>query len=206
MTSEDSTDRKLSTELALRPPEDLDLVVETFDPLDQRQFENFKIHLPTWRDVLIAKMLRATGLRVMELLRLQVRHYDVKGPEFSIMVRRTKKRKKDTGWERVFLPPNLGVELRDYIAGNGLASDKRVFSITDRQVRYVFAAAGEKGIGRPVHPHEMRHLYVKTLIDGGVPVLSAAKLVGHDDSRTTEKWYYDLTADQRRTIQERMPT
>ena len=50
--------------------------------------------------------------------------------------------------------------------------------------------------GRPVHPHELRHLYVKTLIDGVIPVVVASKLVGHSDSRTTERWYYDLTAEQ----------
>lgn len=81
-----------------------------------------------------------------------------------------------------------------------------MFSITDRQVRYVFAAVGERGIGRPVHPHELRHLYVATLINGGVPVVAASKLVGHSDSKTTERWYYDLTAEQRRAIQERMPS
>ena len=176
-------------------------------PLDQREYECFKACLPTWRDVLIAKVLRATGLRVMELLRLESRHYAVTGPEFSILVRRSKRRSKRAGeYERVYLPPALGVEMRDYIAGNRLGAEARVFPITDRQVRYVFAAAGEKGIDRPVHPHELRHLFVKTLIDGGVPVVAAAKLVGHSDSRVTERWYYDLTAQQRRSIQERMPS
>ena len=32
-------------------------------PLDQREYENFKACLPTWRDVLIAKLLRSSGLR-----------------------------------------------------------------------------------------------------------------------------------------------
>ena len=178
----------------------------TQDPLDQRQYEAFRACLPTWRDVLIAKTLRATGLRVMELLRLERRHYDVSGPEFSILVRRNKRRIKHKGeYARVYLPPGLGVELRDYINGNRIAPENRVFPITDRRVRYVFAAAGRKGNGRPAHPHELRHLYVKTLIDGGVPVLAASKLVGHSDTKTTERWYYDLTAEQRRAIQERMP-
>ncbi len=176
------------------------------DPLDQPMYEAFKACLPTWRDVLIAKTLRSTGVRVMEGLRLEGRHYDLSGPYFWILVQRSKRRAKHKGeYERVYLPPGLGVELRDYIAGNRIAPDERVFPITDRQVRYVFAAAGKRGIGRPVHPHELRHLYVKTLIDGGVPVLAASKLVGHSDTKTTERWYYDLTAEQRRGIQERMP-
>ena len=177
------------------------------DPLDQREYEAFKACLPTWRDVLIAKVLRSSGLRVMELLRLERRHYDVPGPDFSILVRRSKRRAKPrVEYERVYLPPGLGVELRDYVTGNRIAPEDRVFPITDRQIRYVFSAAGNRGLGRPVHTHELRHLYVKTLIDGGVPVLAVSKLVGHSDTKTTEQWYYDLTAEQRRLIQERMPS
>lgn len=176
-------------------------------PLDQREYEAFKAHLPTWRDVVIARLLRATGLRVMELLRLEDRHYNVGGPEFSVLVRRSKRQsKRGDEYERVYLPPHLGVELRDYIRGNRIGPENRVFPITDRQVRYIFAAAGEKSISRPVHPHELRHLYVKTLINGGVPVLAASKLVGHSDRSTTERWYYDLTAEQRRVIQEKLPS
>lgn len=77
--------------------------------------------------------------------------------------------------------------------------------ISDRQVRYVFAATGRRGIGRPVHGHELRHAYVKTLIDGCVTVLAASKLVGRSDTKATERWYYDLAAEQRRVIQEGMP-
>ena len=66
-------------------------------PLDQREYEAFKASLPTWRDVLIDKVLRATGLRVMELLRLEARHYQVAGPDFSVLVRRSKRRSKHTG-------------------------------------------------------------------------------------------------------------
>jgi len=85
------------------------------DPLDQLEYEAFKACLPTWRDVLIAKALRSTGVRVMEGLHLQGRHCDLSGPDFWILVRRSKRRAKHKGgYERVYLPPGLGVELRDY--------------------------------------------------------------------------------------------
>ncbi len=77
-----------------------------------------------------------------------------------------------------------------------------MFPITDRLDRYVLAALAGRASAAT---HELRHLYVKTLIDGGVPVLAASKLVGHSDTKTTERWYYDLTAEQRRGIQEKMP-
>ena len=69
------------------------------DPLDQQQYEDFKAALPTWRDVLIAKTLRSTGVRVMEGLRLEGRHYDLSGPDFWIFIQRSKRRAKHKGKE-----------------------------------------------------------------------------------------------------------
>ena len=54
-------------------------------------------------------------------------------------------------------------------------------------------------------PFWTSHVSLGMVVDGGVPVLAASKLVGHSDTKTTERWYYDLTAEQRRAIQERMP-
>jgi len=176
--------------------------------LDQAQYERFKAALPTWRDMLMAMMLRGTGLRVMELLRLERRHYEVEGPEYAVVVKRSKKRQqrvKAPAYERIYLPPQLGVEMRHYILGQHLAADNRVFQVGDRWLRRVFWKAGDKALGRPVHPHEMRHLFLQTLVSGGVPIEAAAKLMGHDDVRTTREWYYDLTRDQRRQIGERIP-
>ena len=176
--------------------------------LDQAAYQAFKAALPTWRDMLIAMMLRATGLRVLELLRLERRHYDVDGPEYAVVIQRSKRRQrrvKDPQFERVFLPPPLGVEMRHYILGRHLAPEDRVFKIGDRWLRRLFWRAGVDAIGRPVHPHEMRHLFLQTLVSGGVPIEAAAKLMGHDDVRTTREWYYDLTREQRRQIGERIP-
>ncbi len=77
------------------------------DPLDQHQYEAFRACLPTWRDVLIAKTLRSTGFRVMELLRLEGHHCFLSGPDFSLLVRRSKRRARQGEYERVYLPPGL---------------------------------------------------------------------------------------------------
>ena len=138
------------------------------DPLDQREYEAFRACLPTWRDVLIAKTLRSTGVRVMEGLRLEGRHYDLSGPDFWILVRRSKRRAKNKGeYERVYLPPGLGVELRDYVTGNRIAPEDRVFPITDRQIRYVFAAAA-------IYQTSIRHplLYSASLVRSEIVVPS----------------------------------
>jgi len=174
------------------------------EPLLQRDYELVKGALKKWRDVLICKLLRATGLRVSEVLALRPENFREEGIYFVLYVRRGKKPSKNK-FERVYLPPQLGVELRDYIKGNRVLAGERIFPITDRQVRNIFYRAGLEAIGRRVHPHEFRGLYIKTLLDGGLPPAAAAKMVGHASSKTTERWYYELTREQRWEIQRRIP-
>ena len=50
------------------------------DALTQGEYEAFKAALPSWRDRLIAMVLRNTGLRINELLALEVRHCNLAGP------------------------------------------------------------------------------------------------------------------------------
>ena len=178
------------------------------DAFTYEDYRAVKAELTSYRDILLAKVLKATGLRINETLRLSPEHLRDDGVNLEILVKRGKRRLKagvQQLWEAMPLPPELGVELRDYVRGQKVAVGERVFPISDRQVRNIFAKAGKAGIGRPVHPHEFRHLYIKTLLDGGLPAEAAAKMVGHADTRTTIKHYYDLNADQRREIQRRVP-
>lgn len=174
------------------------------EPLTQRDYEAIKQHLKSVRDMLLAKLLRNTGLRISEALRITPQYMGQDGPHTYCLVYRGKQGAK-AKWDRVYLNPELAVELLDYTRGNKIAVDKPVFPISDRQVRNIFYQAGLKAIGRRVHPHEFRHLYTKTLIDGGLPPVVAAKMLGHADSRTTERWYYELTGEQRAEIQRRIP-
>jgi integrase len=121
----------------------------------------------------------------------------------SILIQRKKKRRRS--WEALPLQPELAVELRDYIRGNSVKPGERVFPIGDRQVRNIFYQAGLSAIGRRVHPHEFRHLYIKSLIDEGIPVAVASKMVGHASVETTMGHYYELTEAQRAEVQRRVP-
>ena len=196
--------------MTLMPRDVADLAVSfpvegkvVYDVLSQEEYELLKQGMTRVRDLLICKMLRGTGLRINELMRLQPEQVKVNGPEVSVMIRRSKR--PQAVWEYVPIQPTLGVELVDWIKGNAIRPGAKVFAVSDRQVRRVFAEAGRRGIGRPVHPHELRGLYIKTMLDGGLPVAVAAKMVGHADVRTTMKHYYELTAAQRREIQRRIP-
>lgn len=156
------------------------------------------------RNVLLCKMLFGTGLRIAEVLRLTPETIQSNGPETSILVRRGKKRGK-AQWESLPLHPELGLALKSFAEANLTRLTDPIFKVKARQVENIFKAAGIRALGHQVQPHMLRKLYAKTLLDNGLPAPAAAKMLGHQDSRTTEQWYYDLTADQRREINRRMP-
>ncbi len=174
------------------------------DPLTQADYEAIKAELGTVRDQLLVKIMRGTGLRVGEVLALTAGALFENGPIRGVYVLRGKKRGEPV-YERVFLQPELAVGLFDYVKGQGTRQDARIFPLTDRRVRDITYQAGERAIGRRVRPHEFRALYIKTLIDGGLPVEAAAKMVGHTDTRTTLKHYYELTGPERAEITRRIP-
>ncbi len=198
---------------AIAQPPTLDAPI-TKDVMTQAEYEAFRDALPIWRDRLIAMVLRNTGLRVNEVLNMEVRHCMLEGPDFIVYVQRSKKRTK-TEYEPIYINPGLGVQLRDYIKGQQMGLTDQIFGnvtgtkgigkISHRGLAFVFAKAGIASIGRPVQPKEFRSFFVQTMVDGGVPMAMASKMVGHEDVRTTQRHYYELSADKRRVIGEGIP-
>ena len=82
------------------------------DVLTQAEYQAIRDALPTWRDRLIAMVLRNTGLRVSEVLRLVVKECALEGPTSINYVQRAKKRQK-TEYDPIYINPGLGVQLRD---------------------------------------------------------------------------------------------
>ncbi len=203
----------LPLQTAIQPIPDLGAPVVQ-DVLTQAEYEAFRDALPTWRDRLLAMVLRNTGIRINEVLALEVRHCKLDGPTFIVYVQRSKKR-NTTSFEPIYINPGLGVQLRDYIKGQQMALTDRVFGntgtsrgsikITARGLRFVFEKAGIASIGRAVQPKEFRSFFVQTMVDGGVPMAMASKMVGHEDIRTTQAHYYALSADKRKVIGEGIP-
>lgn len=192
-------------------PNEVGLNVEP-DRISNPQYELLKSSFDNWRDALLCKLLKVTGLRAGELLRATTDLYNLKGPEYYLLALRSKRANRDPIYARVFLPAVLGVELRNYMEGNRVPMGQPMFQgrirgkpLTLRALLYSFEKASIKaGIYPPVTPHNMRHLYGSVLLDAGLPPATVAKLLGHSNPRTTLEWYYDLTRDQRRQIAARM--
>ena len=94
--------------------------------------------------------------------------------------------------------------LTDLVFGNA-STGRGSHKITARGLRFVFAKAGIASIGRAVQPKEFRSFIAQTMVDGGVPMAMASKMMGHKDIRTTQGHYYDLSADRHWVIGEEIP-
>jgi integrase len=193
-------------ELALIVPSPFQGQVEV-SPLSQAEYERLREAMPTRRDLLICKILRGTGLRINELLRMPLSQVYENGPDTGLYVAREKKRTPAPIFELIPLQTSLGIDLRDYIkVGMRKPADQRIFYVTARQMQRVFAAAGQRALGRRVHPHELRGLFITwNLHEGGISLESTAKMVGHADPKTTLKYYDRLTVQERYAIQRRIP-
>lgn len=197
-------------------PEPEKLVVQgqvVVNPLTQADYEAMKRHTRTWRDNLLLQLLRNTGFRPIEVENLLASHLEHQGPLYFVAVKRAKKRVKNNPFEALFISPNLGQPLTEYIRGQRLKLTDPIFGIRTRQLRNVVEDAGLKAIGRPVQPKEFRRLYIRTVAGIAASVLGfapqhlvvAQKMVGHESVRTTWDWYFELTLDERRQIQECIP-
>jgi integrase len=183
------------------------------DGLTQGEYQIFRDALTNWRDRIICMCLRNTGLRIGELLALEVGKTMLSGPDYIFYILRSKKRHA-TEYEPVYLNPALGVQLNDYIKGHNLAPNKKIFGqepgsrdkdhISARGIRFIFEAVGRRVLNRPIQTRDFRKLYIRDLVDGGVPMEVASKMIGHESPRTTAAHYYGLTADRRRMIGERI--
>jgi integrase len=177
--------------------------------IDEADYQALKGHLRDYRYVLIAKLLRCTGVPISELLRLTPLHLEKSGPSYSLLIRRGKQScKRDPSFDQVFLPPELGLELDGFIKGNGIKPGQYIFKgqkegqhLCRRSVVHAFNEASER-LGVRITPHSLRHLYSTSLIDKGMPTGVVAKLLGHADERTVLAWYYGLTREKRRLIGE----
>jgi integrase/recombinase XerD len=136
------------------------------------------------RDGLIVRTLFETGLRVSELVRLEVT--DVDFLEWTIAVREGK-----GGKDRLVLfTEDLGQQLRLHLADRTrgfLFESNRATAFTARRIqRIVKSIALRAGVAKKIQPHTYRHSMATFLRNQGVPLDVVQLLLGHADPRTTQ--------------------
>ena len=154
--------------------------------------------LDTLRNRAIVELLYATGMRVSELAALDLGDLDLERLEARI--RRGKGRK-----ERIaFFGKPARAALRAYLPtrhqwhtgrpDDALFFGKRGNRISDRSIRRVLDRFSS-GIGKPVHPHMLRHSFATPMLEEGADIRTIQELMGHASLATTQKYtHMDLAA------------
>lgn len=143
------------------------------------------------RDRAIIEVLYAAGLRVSELVGLDLGDVDLAQAQVRVLGK--------GGKERIGLLGRPAVRaLRMYLeAGRPALLGKRPIQalwlnhrggrLSARGVALMLSKAGEQaGIRTPVFPHILRHTFATHLLDGGADIRVVQELLGHADLATTQ--------------------
>lgn len=154
------------------------------------------------RDALILEMLYGTGVRVSELVGLNVTDVDLRGER--ILVRGKGKK------ERIIpISPQVAGMIKQYYEmmpllmaeGRKIVDDAFIINrlgsrMTDRTVRRVVDEYLIKaGMPLDYSPHSFRHTFATHLLEGGADLRSIQELLGHESLSTTQKYtHMDLAS------------
>jgi len=148
------------------------------------------------RDLSILELLYSSGLRVSELINLNVEHLDRKARLVTVLGKGGKERVLPVGRKAIAV-------LGDYLAHTaqkrkkaGYAKDQgplflnyRGGRLTARSVhRLVKRYSLLCGIPSDISPHSIRHTFATHMLDGGADLRSIQELLGHASLSTTQKY------------------
>lgn len=144
------------------------------------------------RDSVMFEFMYACGLRVSEVISLQVS--DVNLDEGFVFIRESK------GNKDRYVPfyPSLSIRIKEYKTQSrskllGKETHDYLFvnqkgkQLTSRGVQYRLDIAGAKsGLKMKLHPHMLRHSFATHLLDNGADLRVVQELLGHASLSTTQ--------------------
>jgi tyrosine recombinase XerC len=156
------------------------------------------------RDRALLELLYASGLRVSELVSLDLNQINLDTSEIRVWGKGSK--------ERVVLMGKPATEaLRNYLEQSrpkllGKKKTNAIFlnrygqRLPERSVQRILADyAAKAGIEKRVHPHILRHTFATHLLDGGADLRVVQELLGHARLSSTQI-YTHVTKSQARKV------
>lgn len=158
------------------------------------------------RDKAMLELLYATGLRVSELIGLQLNDLQLDAGYLTAFGKRNKQRLVPMGEQAV-------ADIRDYLHSG------RPLLLRDRRSNFLFLnrsgdgltrqgfwkmikrRAREAGILKNIYPHTLRHSFATHLLENGADLRSVQTMLGHADISTTQI-YTHVTRERLRRIHE----
>jgi integrase/recombinase XerC len=155
------------------------------------------------RDRLILELLYGSGLRVSELVGLDVNDVDSGRKLLRVLGKGNKERQVPIGRaarevleEYLPLRPELAHPKTQSQDPRALLLNRRGARLTVRSVQNFVRRYGALGAGRAdLHPHALRHSCATHLLEGGADLRVIQELLGHSSLSTTQR-YTHLSLDQ----------
>lgn len=165
------------------------------------------------RDRAMLEVLYSTGLRVSELVSLNVSQVDLERREFTIRGKGNKPRivflsERCVKWIKLYLvdrqdnwePLFISYGRRRDDEELGLGEKRRLTAYTVQDM--VRKAARFAGLGKKVTPHVIRHSFATDLLNNGADIRAVQEMLGHS-SITTTQIYTHTTNKRLREIHEK---
>jgi integrase/recombinase XerC len=161
------------------------------------------------RDQALLETLYGTGVRVSELVGMNVDHCDFTASEVRVLGKGGKERivplgKTSVAAIRAYLPARGGLlEKAKQGDADALWLSQGGLRLSVRQVQNVVRRHGTLGAGRgDLHPHAMRHTCATHLLDAGADLRSIQELLGHSSLSTTQR-YTHVSVDRLMEVYDR---
>jgi len=143
------------------------------------------------RDRAILETMYACGLRVSELINLEINRIDFDDKFITVTGKGSKERIIPVGKYALNYIETYIAELRNSIRNHkssdflflnlkgGKLSRMAIWNIVDKYTR-------KAGIDKDIHPHSFRHSFATHLLEGGADIRIIQELLGHADISTTQ--------------------
>ena len=164
----------------------------------------------TLRDRALVELLYGTGIRIGELVALDVRDLELRAQEIRVMGKGGKERVVPIP-EQARLALSAWLDVRRH---PGLMSEPLFISLrarreeqprrlAAREARRILRERGLRAdLGEHVHPHRLRHSYATHLLDMGADLREIQELLGHASLSTTQK-YTAVSVEHLRDVYDR---
>ncbi len=141
------------------------------------------------RDIAILELLYGCGIRVGELVGINLEDIDLRSGWLRVRGKGNKERQVPVG-ERAVAAVERYLRTRSALPGErAFLLNSRSGRLSDRQVRrlvklYALLVTGDS----TVHPHSFRHAYATHLLNDGADLRAIQELLGHARLSTTQKY------------------
>lgn len=160
------------------------------------------------RDIAIFTTYLGTGVRVSELVNLQVTDIDFNTQSFIVT-------RKGGDQQEIFMPVQVNNALWEYLEPDSEDARESGPLFLGRSGKALTVAAVEKmlknycytvGITHPdkTRPHALRRTFACRLLEDGVDIKMVAELMGHKNIEVTHRYYAQYSSQKRREVMQNL--